>query len=152
KYMTHENEWYVRHARRALQEWDARRRAPGNEAMKASERLQVIAPLVKALQHEDPTRRLRAMWALHVIGEVKPELLADAMKDPSEHVRAWAVRLYLDTIRGESSPEAKKSAEWFYEQFWLRAAGTVMDWVQNEQSPAVRRAVASCLQKCPPMY
>src|SRR5690606_34372786 len=56
-----ENDWYVRHARRLLQE------RGGNPAVHAS-----LATI--ALEHADTSRRLRGLWALHVTGGLSADL------------------------------------------------------------------------------
>ena len=81
----HPNDWFVRHARRILQE----RRAG-----------QVSPQLRKILDdHEDVTRQLRALWALWAVDGVNQELLLELLASPEEHLRAWSVRLL-----GESLP------------------------------------------------
>jgi putative membrane-bound dehydrogenase-like protein len=72
----HPNDWWVRQARRILQE----RAATGAKAA-----------LTEILEkNPDETRKLRALWALHAIGALDaPALFAHE----SEHVRSWAVRL-----------------------------------------------------------
>src|SRR5262249_20635671 len=58
----HPNDWYVRHARRLLQE-----RAARKDGLDEKTRESVEAELTKiAFEHKDDTRRLRALWALHV--------------------------------------------------------------------------------------
>ena len=76
----HANDWYVRHARRLLQE-----RGPKPE---------VHAALSKMLaENPDDTRQLRALWALHSTGGFTEALALSALKAKSEYVRAWAVQL-----------------------------------------------------------
>jgi putative membrane-bound dehydrogenase-like protein len=72
----HRNDWWVRQARRLLQE-------RGGAGAKAA--------LTEILEkNPDETRKLRAMWALHAIGALDP---APLLAHESEHVRGWAVRL-----------------------------------------------------------
>ncbi len=70
----HPNDWYVRHARRLLQE----RRA--------------TVSCEKLMQSRDVTRRLRGLWAMHVTTGVDAKWLLDA----DEQVRAWAIQLLLE--------------------------------------------------------
>lgn len=84
----HKNDWYVRHARRVLQE----RAAIKPLDAKAKAKLLEIAT-----HHEDDTRRLRAIWALHVTGGLDADLTQKLLSDASEYVRGWAVQLGLDT-------------------------------------------------------
>ncbi len=83
----HRNDWWVRHSRRLLQE-----RAAAGRDMTA-----VHAALNKMLQHPAVTRRLRALWALHVTGGADEALLGSLLSDPDEHLRAWAIRLLCET-------------------------------------------------------
>ena len=83
------NDWYVRQARRLLRERAVR---GDTDLQPAADRLREIFAT-----HADVTRRLRAMWALWGMGQLKePDLLA-AVRDPDEHVAAWAVRFLVDT-------------------------------------------------------
>jgi hypothetical protein len=79
----HRNDWYVRHARRILQE-----RGPDPK---------VHARLKAILQtNPDVTRKLRALWALHVTGGVGDADLVGLLSHESEYVRAWAVQLLAE--------------------------------------------------------
>ncbi len=85
----HRNDWYVRQARRTLQE-----RAASGRPMD-----QVHASLRTMFDHEAETsRKLRALWALHVTGGVDEDWLQDQIDRPEESVRAWAVRLLTDRV------------------------------------------------------
>jgi len=87
EYQLHRNDWYVRHARRILQE----RATNGTDLSNAHDQL-------KRIFHEnrDVTRKLRAMWALYSIGGIDDGWLIDQLTHESEHVRAWAIRLLVD--------------------------------------------------------
>jgi putative membrane-bound dehydrogenase-like protein len=90
-YQQHDNDWYARHARRILQERAARR---GSKAM-AAVRKQLVEV---ALNHPDPIRQLRGLWALHVIGQLSIEdgAVGTLLNGKSPHVTGWALRLLLD--------------------------------------------------------
>lgn len=96
----HPNDWHVRHARRILQE---------RQAKDAHEALATIA-----LDNADETRRLRGLWALHVTGGLTRERLDKALADKSGYVRGWAVQLALedgkadDTLRKKFAQMAAK--------------------------------------------
>jgi putative membrane-bound dehydrogenase-like protein len=77
--MLHRNDWFVRHARKVLQE-----RKPGPAA---------LARLEALLAHEDPTRVLRGMWALHAAGAFSEALAARTLGHADAHVRAWSIQL-----------------------------------------------------------
>lgn len=82
------NDWYVRHARKVLQERAAGRSIDAN----ARARLTEIA-----INHADDTRRLRAIWALHVTGGVDAALTHRLLGDVSEYVRGWAIQLAMES-------------------------------------------------------
>src|SRR5205814_5604056 len=44
----------------------------------------------------NPDHRLRAMWALHVIGGWNANALVNALGDTDEYVRAWAIQLLCE--------------------------------------------------------
>ena len=121
----HSNDWYVRHARRLLQE---RAAVSGlNEA--AVKRLTEIAT-----SHADETRRLRAAWVLHVMNAPLPDLTEKLLTDASPYVRGWAIQLALETGKAPSDTLFHKFAE-------LAA---------KDPSPVVRMYLASALLKLPP--
>src|SRR6185436_19146434 len=77
------NDWYVRHARRILQE-----RGPDPK---------VHARLKQMLQtNPDVTRKLRAIWALHVTGGLTDPDALELLSHENEYVRAWAVQLIAE--------------------------------------------------------
>ena len=79
----HRNDWYVRHARRLLQE-----RGPDPK---------VHARLKQILQtNPDVTRKLRALWALHVTGGLSEAERLDLLSHENEYVRGWAVQLMAE--------------------------------------------------------
>jgi putative membrane-bound dehydrogenase-like protein len=119
-----DNEWFVRHARRLLQE-----RAAANTLDKPA----VYAALDKiAFGHADPVRRLRALWALHATGGLTAERVQKAAADKGEYVRAWAVQLALEGR--EATPEL------------LRKLAAM---ARDDKSPVVRLYIASGLQRLP---
>ncbi|MBX3434645.1 MAG: DUF1080 domain-containing protein [Pirellulales bacterium] len=118
------NDWYVRHARRVLQE-------------RASERALFPTALARlrgiVREHADETRRLRALWALHATNNLDSQLVAQLMQDASPHVRAWAVKTAWDR------PDAN-CAE-------LLPAWTSL--ATSDPSPVVRLALASAVGRLP---
>jgi putative heme-binding domain-containing protein len=117
------NDWYVRHARRLMQE-----RAAAGKQLEAAARERLIEI---ATSNPDETRRLRAIWALNAVGDVGA-VIRSMFADSNEHVRAWAVRL-IPELRGAAA------AQW-----QMAVAGA-----SGDPSPVVRLAVASLLQKLP---
>jgi putative membrane-bound dehydrogenase-like protein len=120
----HANDWYVRHARRLLQERAANRDWNGKP---------VHAALTEILAtHSDNSRRLRALWALHVTGGLDAARLQALLDDPAEHVRSWAIQLLCENANVSRPAIAKFAA--------LSA---------SDPSPVVRLALASALQRVP---
>lgn len=119
----HRNDWFVRRARRLLQE----REASGVEVGDA------VALLIEAvLEEPELTQRLRALWTLHAMGRLPERLHLDLVDDPEEHVRAWAVRLIGDIPSQPLPPELVAAA--------VRLA-------EGERSGLVRLHLASLLQR-----
>jgi hypothetical protein len=113
----HRNDWYVRHARRILQE-----RGPDPK---------VHARLKAILQtNPDVTRKLRAVWALHVTGGLSDADLVGLLSHESEYVRSWAVQL-LGEGRNPSNAALAKFAS----------------MAREDGSPLVRLYLASSLQR-----
>ncbi len=90
KLQLHRNEWHVRHARRVLQE-----RATSGKNMDHVKRN------LTSLYNEqvDVPNKLRAMWALRVVGGVEEDFLIDQLSHESEYIRAWAIRFLCETSR-----------------------------------------------------
>ncbi|MDX1928218.1 MAG: family 16 glycoside hydrolase [Pirellulaceae bacterium] len=119
----HQNEWYVRHSRRLLEQ----RAAAGKIAKPAIERLTTIATT-----HAEATRRLRAMWALHCAGELSVAVQKKLNADASPVVRGWALRLAMESKAGSTvTPELVQ----------------LIEQHAQDKAPEVQLAVASALQQ-----
>ena len=116
----HPNDWYVRTARRILQE-----RGP-DEAVHEALR-------TRFEENPDGTRKLRALWALHVTGGLSDESLTGLLNHENEHVRAWAIHLLAED-RGVPEEAA---------QAFTRMA-------REDSSALVRLYIASALQRMAP--
>jgi putative membrane-bound dehydrogenase-like protein len=77
------NDWYVRHARRLLQE-------RGADPAVQKDLLSIYASATAA------ARKLRALWALHVTGGATEAFLLDQLRSPEEYIRGWAIQLLLE--------------------------------------------------------
>ena len=84
----HRNDWFVRHARRLLEE-----RAAKGQAMDTV-RLELVSMF---REQTDVTRKLRALWCLWSINEVDDAFLLAQLKHSEEDIRAWAIRLIFES-------------------------------------------------------
>jgi hypothetical protein len=117
----HRNDWWVRQARRVLQE----RAHAGKLSGKTVDQLRRLLEETAA-----DTGKLRALWALHVVGGLDEKSLTGLLSHPQERVRGWAVRLLTDE---------KPPSDGVVKQF--------ADLASREKSPVVRLALASALQR-----
>ncbi len=118
----HANDWYVRHARRLLQE----------RSIAGTDMTVIHASLVETFsdQESKTTHKLRALWALHVTGGLNESWLWQALTHDSEDVRAWAVTLLCD----EGQPS-------------LASLQRLVALAKQDESPLVRLSLASALQR-----
>lgn len=113
----HQNDWYVRHARRILQE-----RGPDDEVHAA------LAEI--AFENPDVTRQLRGLWALHVTGGLTAELFERGLKSPEEMFRAWTIQLALEDRQISDALLAQ-----------------LIEMAVSDPSPVVRRYLASAADR-----
>ena len=116
----HRNDWYVRHARRILQERGADPK---------------VHARLKAMLRTNPdvTRKLRALWALYATGGLTEEDGLALLSHDSEHLRSWAVYLLVQGKR-PSAPVLARFAE----------------MAKADSSALVRLYIASALQRTAP--
>ncbi len=117
QYQLHRNDWYVRHARRILQERGS------NPKVHAS--LKSILT-----EHNSASSRLRALWALHATGGLDEAAIKSALNDANEYIRGWAIQLVT---------ENKNVSQELRGQFAIMA--------RTDPSPVVRLYLASALQR-----
>ncbi len=113
----HKNDWWVRQARRLLQE-----RGPKESVHKA------LAAMLSSQPAED--RKLRALWALHATAGLHDALALEQLSSPHEYVRAWTVQLL--------------SEREFVSRGTLKR---FVDLSRSDPSPVVRLYLASALQR-----
>jgi putative membrane-bound dehydrogenase-like protein len=147
KLQLHTNDWHVRHARRILEERAFAGRLEGSTSVALQRILR---------ENPDITRRLRALWTLHAIGQSKTmaavrdvparqlqgpdratltrtsSLLAELLRDRDQNMRWWAVQLLAEDR--DLSPAD------------LQAFATL---ARTDPSPMVRLSLASALQRLP---
>jgi putative membrane-bound dehydrogenase-like protein len=119
----HKNDWHVRHARRLLHE----RAAAGTLSKDVPTKLQKMLA-----SQTEATRRLRALWALHVVGGTDEAGLLGLLEAKEESVRVWAVRLLVE----DGTPSDAALAR------FAEAA-------RDDKAAAVRLALASALRRLP---
>jgi putative membrane-bound dehydrogenase-like protein len=123
----HKNDWWVRHARRLLQEW------AGRGEVTPPLHKTVRPQLLRMLKEEkDVPRKLRALWALHAIGPLDEKTLLGLLDSPHEAVRGWGVRLLVEDKRISDA-----------------AATRFAELARRDRSASVRLALASALQRLP---
>ena len=152
KLQLHKNDWYVRHARRLLQERaraalqrDLKRFDDGTlPALKDGKSNQILLGRLDgkvyeelsriALEHPDETRRLRALWVLNVINGLDLEIAHKLMASDRPYVRAWTVQLLVGDKNRNVLPSTLKK---------------LADMARKDSSPVVRLYIASVLQRLP---
>ncbi len=117
------NDWYVQHARRLLQEYAAR----GDDLQDVARQLYAMF-----VGQSDIPKKLRALWALHVIGSLPPEFLQEQLQHPDEYIRGWTVKLLCE-------PQNPSMA----------ALIRFGEMATSDPSPYVRLQLASALQRLP---
>jgi putative membrane-bound dehydrogenase-like protein len=125
QFQLHNNDWYVRHARRILAERAAAGKLSGN-----------VAPSLAKLaaEHAEESRRLRGLWALHATNGLTTELAAKFLANDSALVRAWTIQFLTEDHTNPRSDE-------------FQAA--FANLAKNDPSPVVRLYLASALQRIP---
>lgn len=114
------NDWYVRHARRLLQERGAKP--------------ETTAALEKILfENPDDTRQLRALWALHSQGALSDTSALKAFAATSEWVRGWTATCVTESGKPSAAVLAK-----------------LAELAAKDPSPSVRLRISAAAQKLPP--
>jgi putative heme-binding domain-containing protein len=123
KLQLHKNDWFVRHARRLLQE----RATAGKIDADTPKKLRAILT-----DNADVTRKLRALWALHAIGALNEKELAALLDHSEEYIRAWSIQFLLEYHSASKDVRDKLAAI-----------------AVKDASPLVRLYLASGLQRLP---
>jgi len=126
KYQTHENQWYVRHARRILQERTLSREPTASAAVR-DQLLKV------ATEDKNGSHRLNAMFAMHVSGELSEMEYRKLLTVDDDRVAAWTLRLVLENPKLPGFP----------------ISGIITSLAKLHPSSVVRREIASSLQRLP---
>lgn len=159
KLQEHPNEWFVRQARRQL----AERSLSDRELVTVKTQLRGMLS-----RNTNAVAQLRALWSLQAIGGLDERFLRTLLRQPDEHVRAWAIRLLSDTWPLDTVVSRRPSATGFAErglaggfappprlgQSTAPAPVVLRDFqrlAQEDGSPLVRLGLASTLQRLPVM-
>ena len=119
-YQLHKNEWYVRTARLILQERGSDKK--------------VHAELKNILDtNPDISRKLRALWALHVTDGLGENKLLELTAHQNEYLRSWAIQLLAED-KNLSDAALKRFAE----------------LAKTDDSALVRLYLASAIQRSEP--
>ena len=137
---THKSEWFVRTARRLLQERAAARAIDGAA-------LTALRTQAGSSGTGLPTRdsdaaivsQLRALWTLHVTGNLDATLLTAALAHSSETIRAWAIQLGTErsSERGTGVPPVGLNSS------------DLLRLATSDPSSAVRLSIASAVPALP---
>jgi putative membrane-bound dehydrogenase-like protein len=121
KLQSHKDEWRVRQTRRLLQE-----RA-------GSITVEVRKALRRAFDESaDSSLQLRALLALHAVGDIDDAKLQELLKSRQEDLRGWAIRLMAESHK----PPAEVVSQF-------------AQMAKDESSASVRLALATALQRLP---
>ena len=115
--------WHARRARVILQERGAKGAIDEEAVAKLDETFHL---------HPNQDWRLRAMWALHVAGELSFADQLVALSDRDAHIRAWAVQILCEDF--DPGTHALKRFE---------------GMAASDESPVVRLYLAAALQRIP---
>ena len=128
------NEFMSRHARRLLQE------RAGQRALQP----EAVAAWQRAL-HEGPdgAAKLRALWALHLTGNLDAATAIANLKSPDEWLRAWTIQLIFESQEILSRLRREANEKGF------KAEPDLLKLADTDPSPLVRLFLASAAPRSP---
>ncbi|HEY0457316.1 MAG TPA: PVC-type heme-binding CxxCH protein [Verrucomicrobiae bacterium] len=128
------NEFISRHARQILQQ----RGAENKITATTLDRLRDMIHSAKT-----SPARIRALWALHMVGGLDARTAIENLKSDDEWVRAWTIQLAFDSVENIARlvQEAKEKG--------LKADPDLLGLAESDKSPLVRRFIASAAQRVP---
>lgn len=121
KLQMHDNDWFVRHSRRLLQE----RHASGADLSNVHNQM-----LDQFATARDIPKKLRALWLLYATGGLTDKFLHECLEHKNENIRSWAVTFLCD--RNQPSKE-------ILDHF--------VELASHNASALVRLSLASALQR-----
>lgn len=136
---THENEWFVRQARRVLVD----RIVAGQPVDGAHKELRNLFDA----HPQNPVIQLRVLWTLHAMGRLQSEFLRAQLSHQNEHVRAWAIRFLTDAAPLDTTLSKRPHAD---DLKWADSiCPELMLMAKSEPSALVRLVIASAMQRLP---
>jgi len=93
----------------------------------------------------EPSKRLRALWALHVTDGLAVNRLYELLNDTDEHVRAWSIQFLCD-VSESNAFQPERNADWLLEPDVLEKLTSM---AQDDPSQVVRLYLASAVQRLP---
>jgi len=130
--VTSRNEWLSRHARRLLQERGI------DESIRSSLAEQVVSATTTPA-------RLRALWTLHITQPLSPREAQPFLASTDPWVRSWTLQCLGEGVTS-LSPD-----QWESDSARKRLAG-LANLAREDDSPVVRRHIASLLQRIPAQH
>ena len=130
------NDWYARMGLRQFAERSAR----GEDLNRA------LLGIATQLSAADPVIGLRALWAVHAMGQADREILRPILKDRNEAARTWAIRLLTDAMPLDTVTSHRPKGE------TALPADLLEEFVRlakDDPSGLVRLTLASTLQRLP---
>ncbi len=119
----HNNDWYVRRARRLLHERAASKQLDETTHSKLRGILD---------NQQKASKKLRALWCLHVTGGATEELLFSLLNNSEEYIRAWSIQLLAE----DGTVIEKVLTKW-------------AEMAETDTSAVVRLYLASAMQRVP---
>lgn len=135
----HENDWYVRTARRVLQS----RYTGQDSASRDSAAAKALRSTLwqRAADTALPTdRRLRYLWTSHALQSLSDAEVLTLLQDREEDLRAWAMQLLTDRLHSTDEPLQPLTAE---------VLAKLRELSVSERSSRGRLYLASLLQRVP---
>lgn len=136
----HENDWFVRAARRVLQSRHAAGASDGQQTLRS----ELWRRAVDATRTSD--RRLRYLWTAHATKPINDQEVVQLLSDVDPNIRAWALQLSTDRPVGTGPAEKSVDAAG-YTVLAPKVLSAVVHLTDTEKSPRVRLYLASLLQR-----
>jgi putative membrane-bound dehydrogenase-like protein len=138
KLQTHDNDWYVRHARTLLH-YRASTGKLNQSAVHAGLNAQLSSATTSA-------KRLRALWALQVTDGLNEDHLVSLLDNADPYVRAWVIQFLCDASAVNAFQDASQANQATVASSVLKKFAGM---AKEDPSPIVRLYLASAVQRMP---